>query len=85
MRIDFVNGATYSPSQIAENRRATVTPKHGSSAAQAPKNVAPKAAMENLTPAEANLLQKLFGDFKMPDKQDLGSPARTGMFVDITV
>ena len=84
MRIDYVNGATYSPSQIAEKRRAAVIGKQESNAPQETKNAAPNA-VEKLTPAEANLLQKLFGDFKMPEKQDLGSQARTGMFIDITV
>jgi hypothetical protein len=84
MRIDLVNGATYSPVRI--------TPKQKTEAGQIPQAVKPqkmmttpsKLSLEGLSPQEANLLQQLFGDFNKVEKSDTPKSLRPGQFIDIT-
>ncbi len=85
MRIELATGATYGPSKVTANPAAKNESKIASTAPQASSDAARKALIDKLSPAEANLLQKLFGDFNITEKKDIMASARPGLFVDIMV
>jgi hypothetical protein len=84
MRINLVNGATYAPAKISPKQKTDVGQVSQAVKTQNKISLPGNLSLEGLSPQEANLLQKLFGDLNKTERTDTPKSLRPGQFIDIT-